>query len=634
MCILTQKTLFIRWRAWLGLCLAAAAPFPLLAGSGRVNSNGTIDCTINFRFAPDAYDVLDTRNLVIAASRILWDASEAQIRFGKVTLTTGAVNEDLADVWLFAEAGRAGVTFQFDGSGLGQRGRHISYYLASGTGAGLAHQFAHLALGLGDEYRRAGAVGACWGFGPCMETGALSEQNQCLMQQPEGFTQSEFCTEARHDLVRGDYLNCATRATPGDCDDHCEFFNHATGQYETSQQTAHANASCWRHLGRNFPFLAIPPNLPSAQLPGEFLPPTFVDRLGAGDLVLLILDRSANLARSTASDDGEVCHDGRDNNSNGLFDESPCTPPRLSFLQAAARAWLALANNRGVRAGLVSFNGAATDNAAFQSVNDAHLPTLNSAVNALTAGGGAAIGTALRQSLTRFDNEPGVWNKAAFLFSDGPNTQGEEPAAVAPDLRARGVRVFSISSDGASEDRALPDVAGATGGVPADSPKTTTLVNVFAQQWARYRNLTTPITLRAYNSLNASSAGAFQVAAGTPSVTLIFAGDLADMAGFGVRVGFNGPGGGAFDTATPNPNLRIVGDPYFLLVELRNLTPGTWSFELESAPGAASEQTGQLTSSRRAKFAVGLGLRFALQLENAVGRAVTLPPLEGLFDDA
>ncbi|HTG43044.1 MAG TPA: VWA domain-containing protein, partial [Verrucomicrobiae bacterium] len=578
------------------LLVATFVPSPAQAGSGRVNNDGTIDITLNFRFPPNAADLVNTRNQVTAASQTLWDSSEGQLRFGRVTFTCGSVNEDQADMWVFAQAGRAGVSYMFNGSGLGTPGYHVNQFLPSSDGIVLAHEFGHLALGLGDEYSEQSRFGACWGFGQCTEAGALSEQNQCLMQQPGGFTQTEFCTSGRHDLLLGDNLTCAAQPVPHGCADNCQFFNHTTGRYETSQQTANVNRSCWAHLKANFPWLNEPSGLPMAAAPAGFVAPTFIENCGASDTVMLFLDRSGSMLWNTERDNGEVCGDGADNDGDGMVDEAAdCTQQRMMFVKASARAWLALANNRGVRAGIISFNEMATYDRAFQPVTDATIAGLNATVDGLVPGGDTAIGSALRQSIFPFDGEAAGVNKTAFLISDGVSNRGENPRDVVPDLRARGIRVFTISTGGASSDATLADISGTTGGAPLDSPSGTTLVNFFAQQWARYRNITIPVPLEPYTTHGENRKTTFNVVRDTPSITMIFAGNMSEMAGFGLRVILTDAGGTTFDTDISHPDLRVVRDRFFMLVEVRNMRRGAWNYQVLPAPGASIFQTGNLT---------------------------------------
>ena len=51
----------------------------------------------------------------------------------------------------------------------------------------------------------------------------------------------------------------------------------------------------------------------------------------------------------------EVCN-GADDDCDGMFDEAECSEPRIAFLEAAARGYVALANGNMTRAGMISLN--------------------------------------------------------------------------------------------------------------------------------------------------------------------------------------------------------------------------------------------------------------------------------------
>ena len=606
------------------LPVAASSAF---AGSGVVNNNGTIDITLNLRFPPTAGDITTVQDQVTAASAVLWDASEGQLRFGNVTLTAGAVNEDLADMWVFAQDGRAGVGFACDGSNLQAPGVHVNQFLPSSTGGVLAHEFGHLALGLGDEYSEQNRFGACWGYGPCIETAALTEQNQCLMQQASGFSWTEFCTAAGHDLVVGEGTPCTAGAAP--CATNCQFFNPTTNLYETSQQTAVCGGACWPALVAKFSFLTAPAGLPVAAAPAGMPNPVFTDNTAATDTVLLLLDRSGSMFWNTESDNGEVCGNGTDDDGDGSVDESnDCTQSRLAFVKAAARGWLELANGKGVKAGIVSFNELPSQDAAFQEVNAVNLPGLEAAVDGLAAGGDTAIGRALSSSVLLFGGQTGAVNKTAFLISDGVNTVGETPQSVFPSLQTQGIRVFTISTGGASDDTTLGEISGSTHGSQVDSRDASALVGAFARQWAHYRNSgvlipqlpyslnqkseikesneKSDIVAWASNTVGRSSAlrspktNSFFVRfeEGTQTASIILAGNMGDMAGFGVEAilqGPAGPGPTTLDSTVANPNLRVVRDSFFLLLEVRKPNPGDWKVIVQGRSGAAQLQTGNVT---------------------------------------
>jgi hypothetical protein len=382
----------------------------------------------------------------------------------------------------------------------------------------------------------------------------------------------------------------------------------------------------------SFPFLNAPAGLPVAAAPAGFANPNIVNNCLATDTVLLVLDRSGSMAWNTERDDGEVCGNGVDDDQDGSVDEaSDCTQTRLAFVKAAARAWLALANGQNVRAGVVSFNQLPALNAGFQDVNATNLPTLNAAVDALAAGGNTAIGRALSSTSLLFGGLATAVNKTAFLISDGVNTEGETPQSVVPSLRAQGVRVFTISTGGASDDSTLSDIAGTTGGSQVDSRDARTLVAAFVQQWARYRNGGVLIPVLPYSlnqkphgeevlkddnrldtlywlnhkdrrvpPLRAPASNTFVVRfeEGTTSGSIVLAGDMADMGQFGVEVVLDGPAGPGpthFESTVPAPELRVVRDGFFLLVELRGPNPGEWKVRVQGRPGSGQLQTGNLT---------------------------------------
>lgn len=620
-----------RWIAFAKAAIVAGiltvASSHAIAGSGVVNNDGTIDITINLRFPPTAGDITTVQDQVTAASAIIWDASEGQLRFGNVTLTAGAVNEDLADMWVFAQDGRAGVGFRCDGSNLQAPGVHVNQYLPSSTGGVLAHEFGHLALGLGDEYSEQSRFGLCWGYGLCIETAALTEQNQCLMQQAAGFSWTELCTSGGHDLVVGEGTPCTAGAAP--CATNCQFFNPTTGLYETSQQTDLCGGPCWTRLVANFPFLTAPAALPAAAAPAGMANPVFTDTTTATDTVLLVLDRSGSMFWNTENDFGEVCGNGADDDSDGTTDETDdCTQSRFAFVKAAARAWLELANGKGVKAGIVSFNDLPSQDAGFQEVNAANLPGLQATVDGLAAGGETAIGRALSSSALLFGGQTGAVNKTAFLISDGVNTVGETPQSVVPSLQGQNIRVFTISTGGASDDTTLSEISGSTKGSQIDSRDASGLVGAFARQWANYRNTGVLIPQLPYSlnqntdikesseksdilawathsaarfsALRSPSTNSFFVRfeEGTESASIILAGNMGDMAGFGVEATLEGPAGPGpttLDSTVADPNLRVVRDGFFLLLEVTKPNPGDWKVIVKGRSGAAPIQTGNVT---------------------------------------
>jgi hypothetical protein len=621
------RTALLRWSRRSAVSAALwLTSLPLaFAGGGVFNDDGTIDFTLNFRFppSPDTIDLMKTR--IRDASHRLWDASEGQIRFGNVAFTATRVGEDLADVWLYPQEGRAR-----SAGGISIPGNHVTLY-SDDEGGTIAHEFGHLALELGDEYDEQKRFGKCYGIGPCMEAAVITSQNQCIMQSSSSYT--EYCTAGRHDLLLGNNISCLVQpgnANGAPCTDYCELWNLDTLRYETtSHTTSHEGKSCWESLVERFPFLSAPAGLPVAAEPGGFTDPVFSDNTEAADTVLLMLDRSGSMTYAVDSDDGEVCDNGKDDDGDGSIDEDPCTDSRMEFVRAAARAFVDLSTGSGVRVGLVSFAESQTTNSSFLEMDAAGAQTLKDKVDGLHPGGCTAIGDALvhGQSLFASDAEAGD-SKAILLITDGFNTCGADPATVVDDVADAGIRVFTVATGSASDDPLLGQISGESNGERVDTREASALVSAFTQQWAHYSgggvivpklpyrvtsNATftePPDELRtAENWASGDDAPwspsgtfaplnnriGFHVEKGTKRVSVVVAGDITDMDRFGVRAMLDAPSGTDFDSDVPHPNLRVVKDGFYLLLEITDPAAGDWVLDVRGVPGNNTVQTGNAT---------------------------------------
>ncbi|WP_346425555.1 vWA domain-containing protein [Pseudarthrobacter sulfonivorans] len=85
-------------------------------------------------------------------------------------------------------------------------------------------------------------------------------------------------------------------------------------------------------------------------------------------------------------------------------------------------------------------------------------------VNNLLPGGQTAIGDALRQGLNAIIAAGRAASQVMVLFTDGLQNAGAETAEqVLPDLRANGVRVYTIGLGGDQDSALLESVATTTG---------------------------------------------------------------------------------------------------------------------------------------------------------------------------
>jgi hypothetical protein len=590
------------------------ASSPVLAGSGSINSNGTIDLTMAFRFPPSTGQLTTAQNNATDASRLLWDAFEGQLRIDDVTLQCTRVNEDLADFWLFAQPLRSNSCIDC----LGVAGAHVTQFFGD-SGAVWAHEFGHFGLDLLDEYTEDQT--SCDGKGWCIEETppAHDEQRQCLMQQIPLRTWSEFCTATTHEDLPGKNPSCLVNppdANGAPCATNCSAWNVDTMRYEASgQQKAHGE-SCWTHLVVKFPFLTAPAALPVEAAPAGFVAPTFNNQCQGADHVVLLLDRSGSMAWNVNDDSGEICGNGIDDNQDGNVDEAGCAEARIQFVRAAARSFVELASTSAARVGIVSFASTATRERDLTDVSvQANRDDLtNNVIDNLVPGGQTSIGNGLIEAKAVLDADPALAaSKAVLIITDGENTTGPDPTSPIPGYVAAGIRIFAISTGDASNSATLSNISNNTRGARLDRREGTALVTGMAQLWADYTNTGVvipemPYTVDVRHGADLSPKTAAFAVGGTPSVqaikfevekatenfTVVLAGDLDEMSGFGVRVGLQSPSGILTDSASPGAGVRIVSDPYFMLVTLSGPEPGTWTLLVTSAAGAAPKQTGRL----------------------------------------
>lgn len=590
---------------------------PALAGNGAVNTDGTINLTAGFRFPPSAAQLTSSQTNMTDASRLLWDASEGQLRLGRVAFQCSRVNEDLADFWLFAQPIRSNSCLGC----LGTNGAHVNQFFGD-PGIVWAHEFGHMGFDLSDEYTENQT--ACDGRGWCREETPANhdEQRQCLMQQIPGRSWSEFCTRTTHEDLPGNNAACRINPPNADgapCAANCRAWNVTTGRYEASSQEVDHGRSCWAHLAARFPFLAAPADLPVEAAPAGFAAPVFDNQCTGTDNVVLVLDRSGSMAWNVNNDRGEVCGNGRDDDGDGSTDEAvDCAQSRMEFVKAAARSFVALASTSASRVGMVSFASTASRDRGFVDVSvevDRNDLTDN-AIDGMRPGGSTSIGRGLIEAKALFDSDPApAASKAALVITDGVNTDGPDPSSPVPDYVAAGIRIFAISTGDASNSGTLSDISNNTRGARLDRRDATALVTGMAEMFADYANtgVVVPETRyevdrskvnRRVDGFEPRAATAplaagvqeipFLVEEATETFTAVLAGDLKDMRGFGVRVGLRSPSGVITDSDAPGAAARVVKDAYFLLVTLRGPEPGTWTLLVTSAAGAAPRQTGRL----------------------------------------
>lgn len=420
------------------LLLTLTLPLTARAGDGTF-ADGRYNFTVSVRFNATEVQLRQIEETFRRASHVLYDATDGQHQFGRITIvnndgprftedgcfTAPSEASNMAEYWIEPQAGRAHAPGRY-----GIHGQHVMLYFSSnfqqragadGDAYTIAHEHGHHAYDLGDEYSGPMVQGA-----ECAAEADTPALNFCLMDNyfvrggrcpdlntcPGVYTLNEFCVVGNHDPDR-----------------------------DTFQEARHS-ASCWETIGRHLRHRAAPPQ----GLPVDDPPPAGTvefPRVGGNLRVILVIDRSASMA---------------DNN-------------RMTYAKAAAKTLVNLLR-AGDTVGLVSYSSSATldlplARIASPDVNDPARASIKSAVDALTPSGGTFIADGLRTAVSHFAAQPErSANEVVILVSDGNNNTGDAPSSAIPALRQPpGVPVMALLvGPTLSGQMTLKNIAGQTGG--------------------------------------------------------------------------------------------------------------------------------------------------------------------------
>jgi hypothetical protein len=625
------------------LLFAALVAWPLpgaIAGEGRIDaSNGDIYFNVHFRFPPTTQQIADVKAAIDMMSVGVCDATDGQMRVKRVTLSQGESNEDKGDFWLHALPGRSGVSFFFNGANLGTLGSHVDMF----SGAMLVpdiylHEFGHHAWGLGDEYDEQNRWGGPCGIGPGFDPGTIDEQNHSIMQQsgsaqcvggsratlsclrnsdcpgagggPAGTCQlvlmSELSVASNHDPLQGNAASCPA-VTPMCTDNaYCtRAYNTTTNRYEQTQQSdVHADASDWETLAENYPFVTPPVGLPVAVAPATCSRVVeYTEDVRGSDQVLLLLDRSGSMSWSSNPADGEVCDNGVDDDGDGAVDEPTCGNARITFVTAAANAYLDLQRDRNVDVGILTFNETPTLIQAIGTLNAGNIATYKGIVAGLTPGGNTGIGDALDASVPEFTRVATLGrSRTAYLMTDGYNTSGVDPVAAAERLRDIGVRVHVIPAGSDVSETQLGGVAAATKGDVLAAPGLNDLTAIYAELAGRHRGAAMALPRTNFElSLRGKGGEEFDrtqsrfplrqrafpifVENKAKSLVAFVSGRNSRMSEWSIGISLVGPNGETFGPGSP----ELTVNPFYLFIDVLNPAPGEWKL-VAAATGPALQK--------------------------------------------
>ena len=403
---------------------------------------------------------------------------------------------------------------------------------------------------------------------------------------PFELRESSTVSESRGGAARGGTLIPLRGGLPK-CTDRCaERWNTTSALWKTtSQSLVNDYESDWETMVRHFDFLVPPASLPNAAPDSVCSTPVVFDEAIVGvDRVALVIDRSGSMEKPA-------------NDPESNFPQT--VESRLSYAQAASRAWIDLFADRGGDLAIISFNREATLDRAFeggtQTFDSADVAGAKGAVDALAAGGYTAIGDALRLALSEFEAAGDGRAETVYLLTDGRSNRGENPRDVAEELRARGVTIFSIPISDAANNKLLRDIAAESGGQTLAAPVADTLPAIYAELFATFRGeaLALPRTPSAVSGIipegivqiQRSSLGLpvsetfeFEVEADAEQLNVLLSGRNALAPFWNPGFELRGPGGERIGKGDPD----VKTDALYRLMQVRGPTPGTWTLEMDA----------------------------------------------------
>jgi len=352
-------------------------------------------------------------------------------------------------------------------------------------------------------------------------------------------------------------------------------FNSTTNRFETTQQSqVQDGRSDWETAVRNYPFLTAPAGLPVQDPPAVCATAVnFVEQVEGSDQVMLVIDRSGSMSTPLSTTDATT---------------------RLAFAQAAARAFIDLQADQGIELGITSFNEASGIDRPIAAYGVADTGAIKTQIDGLVAGGTTAIGSALASTSADFTRVAAAGRiQTAVLMSDGQNNAGVDPIQAAHDLKAQGVRVFTVPVSGDADRNTLSDIAGATHGEVFDAPHGDELPPIYAELNARMRGETTALPRTAVHSpgedidppgivARALAAPAepdsvtFDVEPGADRLNVMLSARNAGTNGWSPGFFLEGPDG----TVITSEDEGVVFDPLYRIARVDLPAPGEWQLSV------------------------------------------------------
>ncbi len=398
-----------------------------LATAGAVHGgNGHFDpatkswrLTVSLDWEASKKQLAKVKDRLTQASKLLFDLTDGQMRFGKVTILDGDAGSD-PDVVIKRGQGTAGSPIP----GVGIFGQVLLLFCKDDiytapqddddTWQTIVHEFGHYALSLDEEYEKPNDAAA-----ECVLPNASGNSTACIMDQYKSGAYenvSELCHAGNHD-------------PDGD-----------------TKQQASFHKSCWQRVDDRFP-ISAPTGAPNDTPPPGFVAPEFAYFDDPTLVVALVLDASQSM-----NVDG----------GNGQL--------RIELVRREAERLIDLMSKGHVELGIVTF---AEDATIVQPLTmlatDAEVAAAKGRLPA-SASGDSSIGRGLAKGreLLLTATPPISGPLVLILITAGfhnypPGDPSSEPLAVLPTLVADDIRIHTVAFGDSTNDALLHEIADQSG---------------------------------------------------------------------------------------------------------------------------------------------------------------------------
>jgi len=511
------------------------------AGTGTVVPGTPDYVNLNLYYTYAEPNPTIMRNAFQEASRLLYNSTNGQMQLGTIRVSTNSAFQNKADVWVNSGADGAYTAV----AGLGTPGAHTTLFvnrhrwtaedgpLGNERGQfGIVHEFGHYGFSLYDEYKYGATSAYCVSSGSstcCIMDGGTTVHPQ--------HHRTEWCTPT------GGGLTTSHVTTP------------------MTNQQAYNGCSCWQ---------TIASYVSSAYGITLTTPATVVttDPAGHSDIgwvtignrlrYVITLDRSYSMSVD---------------NKEPLAKQGAALFTNLCYPDV------------GESLGVVSFSNTAVADFPIQEVTsspDTRAQAVT-AINAIALENMTALGDGLRTSLNQITGGGAVPAdssavEAIVLLSDGVHNFGaESPSAVLPDLRARGVRVFTIGLGSPThptyplDESTLLDISNQTGALYSHAPAAADLPGIYLTYAAEVRGMDTSPEMSGELSPGATKEHKILVDKFTDEQTFVLHWPYNPDA---LQLRLRRPDG---VIVTPGPGVEYLARKHHIFYRVSKVQPGTWT---------------------------------------------------------